>query len=114
LPTACPFIVAASDSEPTSVTSFLSSLPRVNDLGGITLSLPLQSHSSAEFSSCRSAIKTVADEAGRWGTAMRDIKDWIADWKRWSLTERCLAIALVILSLMIPLGLLIRGSIIGT
>jgi hypothetical protein len=39
---------------------------------------------------------------------MRDIKDWIADWKRWSRAERCFAIALVILSLMIPLGRLIN------
>jgi hypothetical protein len=32
--------------------------------------------------------------------------DWIADWKRWSRTERCIAVALAILSLVIPLGLL--------
>jgi hypothetical protein len=35
------------------------------------------------------------------------MRDWIADWKRWSRTERCFAIAFGILSLVIPLGLLI-------
>jgi hypothetical protein len=40
----------------------------------------------------------------------RDMQDWISDWKRWSRAERCFAIVLVILSLVIPLGLLIRGG----
>jgi len=38
------------------------------------------------------------------------MRDWIADWKRWSVAERCLAIALVILSVAIPLGLLITPT----
>ena len=38
------------------------------------------------------------------------MQDWISDWKRWSRAERCFAIALVILSLMIPIGLLIGGA----
>jgi hypothetical protein len=38
------------------------------------------------------------------------MRDWIADWKRWSRAERCVAIAFVILSLMIPLGLLFRPT----
>ena len=42
------------------------------------------------------------------------MQDWISDWKRWSRAERCFAIALVILSLVVPLGLLIGGGIIGT
>ena len=41
------------------------------------------------------------------------MQDWISDWKRWSRAERCFAIALVILSLVIPLGLLIGGGIRG-
>jgi hypothetical protein len=41
------------------------------------------------------------------------MQDWISDWKRWSRAERCFAIALVILSLVVPLGLLIGGRIIG-
>jgi hypothetical protein len=47
---------------------------------------------------------------GGWGL----MKDWISDWKRWSRAERCFAIALVILSLVIPLGVLIGGRIAGT
>ena len=47
---------------------------------------------------------------GGWGL----MKDWISDWKRWSRAERCFAIALVILSLVIPLSLLIGGRIVGT
>jgi hypothetical protein len=38
------------------------------------------------------------------------MRDWIADWKRWSRAERCLAIVLVVLSLAIPLGLLISPT----
>jgi len=38
---------------------------------------------------------------------------WISDWKKWSRAERCFAIALVILSLVIPLGVLVGGRIIG-
>ena len=42
------------------------------------------------------------------------MKDWISDWNRWSWAERCFAIALVILSFVIPLGFLIGGRMIGT
>jgi hypothetical protein len=42
------------------------------------------------------------------------MKDWISDWKRWSRAERFFAIALVILALVIPLGVLIGGRIVGT
>ena len=35
------------------------------------------------------------------------MQDWISDWKRWSRAERCFAIALVVLSLVIPLGFMI-------
>jgi hypothetical protein len=42
------------------------------------------------------------------------MQDWISDWKRWSRAERCFAIALVILLLVIPLGVLIGGRIAGT
>ena len=42
------------------------------------------------------------------------MKDWISDWKRWSRAERCFAIALVILSLVIPLGFMMSGRMIGT
>jgi hypothetical protein len=37
------------------------------------------------------------------------MQDWIADWKRWSVGERCVAVALMILSLVIPLGLLFEA-----
>jgi hypothetical protein len=39
------------------------------------------------------------------------MRDWIADWKRWSRAERCFAIALLVLALALPLGLLIGGRI---
>jgi hypothetical protein len=35
------------------------------------------------------------------------MQDWISDWKRWSPTERWVAVALFVLCLMIPLGFLI-------
>ena len=39
------------------------------------------------------------------------MRDWIADWKRWSPAERCFAIALLVMALALPLGLLIGGRI---
>ncbi len=48
------------------------------------------------------------------GGASDLMQDWISDWKRWSRAERCFAIALVVLSLVIPLGVLIGGRIMGT
>jgi hypothetical protein len=40
--------------------------------------------------------------------------DWISDWKKWSRAERCFAIMLLIIALVIPLGLLIVGERIGS
>jgi hypothetical protein len=45
---------------------------------------------------------------------IRHMQDWISDWKRWSRAERCFAIVLVILSLVIPLGFLIGGGRLGS
>ena len=42
------------------------------------------------------------------------MQDWVSDWKRWSRAERCFAVVLVIVALMIPLGVLFRGGISGT
>ena len=41
------------------------------------------------------------------------MRDWISDWKKWSRAERCLAILLVIIALVLPLGLLMVGERIG-
>jgi hypothetical protein len=41
------------------------------------------------------------------------MRDWISDWKKWSRAERCFAIMLAIIALMLPLGLLIVGERIG-
>ena len=42
------------------------------------------------------------------------MRDWISDWKKWSHAERCFAIMLVIIALVLPLGLLIVGERIGS
>jgi hypothetical protein len=42
------------------------------------------------------------------------MRDWISDWKKWSRAERCLAILLVIIALVLPLGLLMVGERIGS
>ena len=42
------------------------------------------------------------------------MRDWISDWKKWSRAERCAAILLVIIALVLPLGLLIVGERIGS
>ena len=39
--------------------------------------------------------------------------DWISDWKWWSRAERCFAIMLLIIALVLPLGLLIVGERVG-
>jgi hypothetical protein len=41
------------------------------------------------------------------------MRDWISDWKRWSRAERCFAIMLFIIALVLPLGLLIVGERLG-
>jgi hypothetical protein len=84
-----------------------------NIYGKITLSLSSQSHTSVEFFS-RWSVILMSAKASTMAGGHSYMKDWISDWKRWSRAERCFAIALFILSLIIPLGLLISGSIIGT
>ena len=49
----------------------------------------------------------------RFGGAVR-MRDWISDWKKWSRAERCFAIMLVIIALVLPLGLLIIGERVGS
>jgi hypothetical protein len=39
--------------------------------------------------------------------------DWVSDWKRWSRAERWFAVALVVLALTLPLGMLIGSIRIG-
>jgi len=41
------------------------------------------------------------------------MRDLISDWKKWSRAERCFAIMLVIIALVVPLGLVIAGERIG-
>ena len=42
------------------------------------------------------------------------MRDLISDWKKWSSAERCFAIALVIVALALPLGLLLEAGRIGS
>jgi len=41
------------------------------------------------------------------------MRDLISDWKKWSRAERCFAIMLVIIALVVPLGMVIVGERIG-
>ena len=41
------------------------------------------------------------------------MRDLISDWKKWSRAERCFAIMLVIIALVVPHGLVIVGERIG-
>lgn len=38
------------------------------------------------------------------------MRDFIADWKRWSLGERALAIGVALLLAAVPLGLMLTGK----
>jgi hypothetical protein len=38
------------------------------------------------------------------------MRDWIADWNKWSRSERVLALVVTLVLLALPLGLLITGK----
>jgi hypothetical protein len=38
------------------------------------------------------------------------MRDLVADWKRWSRTERVLAVVVTVLMVALPLGLLLTGK----
>ena len=37
------------------------------------------------------------------------MRDWVADWKRWSRGERVLAVVVTVLMVALPLGLLLAA-----
>lgn len=39
------------------------------------------------------------------------MRDWVADWKRWSRRERALAVVVTILMVAVPLGLLLTATV---
>ena len=47
---------------------------------------------------------------GRFGRKVRTMRDFLADWKRWSRAERVLAVIVTTLMVALPLGLLISGK----
>jgi len=38
------------------------------------------------------------------------MRDLVADWKRWSRTERVLAVVVTVLMVVLPIGLLLTGK----
>ena len=38
------------------------------------------------------------------------MRDWVADWRKWSRAERVLAVLVTFVLLALPLGLLITGK----
>ena len=38
------------------------------------------------------------------------MRDWVADWKRWSRSERALAVFVTVLMVAVPLGLLLAAK----
>ena len=38
------------------------------------------------------------------------MRDFVADWKKWSRTERVLAVVVALLMVALPLGLLLTGK----
>jgi hypothetical protein len=43
--------------------------------------------------------------AGNWS-----MRDFVADWKKWSRTERLLAVLMTLILVALPLGLLLTGK----
>ena len=41
---------------------------------------------------------------------MWSMRDLVADWKRWSRTERVLAVVVTVLMVVLPIGLLLTGK----
>ncbi len=39
------------------------------------------------------------------------MRDWVADWKRWSRSERVFAVLVTILMVAVPLGLLLAATV---
>ncbi len=39
------------------------------------------------------------------------MRDWVADWKRWSRSERALAVLVTVLMVAVPLGLLLAAKV---
>ena len=39
------------------------------------------------------------------------MRDWVADWKKWSRGERVLAVIVTVLMLVLPLGLLLATKV---
>ncbi len=38
------------------------------------------------------------------------MRDWVADWKKWSRAERVLAVIVTVLMIALPLGLLVAAK----
>ena len=41
------------------------------------------------------------------------VRDWVADWNKWSRAERVLAVVVTVLLAALPLSLLITGKLAG-
>lgn len=39
------------------------------------------------------------------------MRDWVADWNKWSRSERVLAVIVTMLMVALPLGLLLAGKV---
>jgi hypothetical protein len=39
------------------------------------------------------------------------MRDWVADWKRWSRSERVFAVLVTVLMVAVPLGLLLAATV---
>ena len=61
-----------------------------------------------EFTAC-------APKMPEWAAMVRrrvgaEMRDWVADWNKWSRAERLLAVLVTFVLLALPLGLLITGK----
>jgi hypothetical protein len=39
------------------------------------------------------------------------MRDWVADWRKWSCSERVLAVLVTVLMVAVPLGLLLAATV---
>ena len=58
------------------------------------------------------AAVSMGEGGDRW-LECSPVRDWVADWNKWSRAERVLAVVVTVLLAALPLSLLITGKLAG-
>ena len=50
-------------------------------------------------------------KSGKAAAGVWSMRDWVADWKKWSRGERLFAVLVTVLMVALPLGLMLAASV---